>query len=235
MNPVKITPELEVYMENLLGERDSVMVRMEKEAQKENIPIVGAHEGMLLSLLLRLIGARRVMELGTAIGYSGLWLLKGTDAGDLITFETDRERAARARRNFAEAGLTERVQVIERDAVEALEKAPVEEFDAIFIDLLNSFPSVEVTERAFSLCLARLRPAGLLLADNALRMGEVVHPQSQGARNVARYNELVAGTNLLDSIIVPIRDGLSVARVKPRMATLQFPGLYPEGKPVEGS
>jgi predicted O-methyltransferase YrrM len=233
MNPVKITPELEAYMENLIGERDPVMARMEKEAAKEGIPIIGPHEGMLLSMLVRLIGARRVLELGTAIGYSGLWLLKGTDAGDLVTYETDRDRAARARRNFAEAGMSERVQVIEEDAVAALERAPLEEFDAVFIDLLNSFPSVEVTERAFKLCLARVRPGGLMLADNALRMGEVVHPTSQGALNVARYNDLVATNQHLIGVIIPIRDGVSVASVRPGVATFPLPGLYPEGKPAE--
>ena len=71
-----------------------------------------------------------------------------------------------------------------------------------------------MTERAFELCLERLEPRALLMADNALRQGEVVRPKNQQARNVAHYNKLVAKHPRLDSVVIPIRDGLSVARVK---------------------
>jgi caffeoyl-CoA O-methyltransferase len=80
--------------------------------------------------------------------------------------------------------------------------------------LLNSFPDEATTERCFELSLARLRPGGLLLADNALRRGEVTAPSSRGARNVAHYNRLVAQHPRLESVIVPLRDGVSIARFR---------------------
>jgi caffeoyl-CoA O-methyltransferase len=213
MKPVEVTDEVEAYMVGLLPKRDKVLARMEDEARRENIPIVDAHEGALLSVLVRIAGAKRLLELGTATGYSGLWLLRGTDGGSLTTFEVDGKRAARARANFAEAGYAEQALVLEQDAVSGLEKL-VGRFDACFIDLLNSFPSEDVTRRVVDLCIERLEGGALLMADNALRQGEVVKPKTQQARNVAFYNKLISKHPNLDSVVIPIRDGLSVARVK---------------------
>ena len=213
MNTVQITEELQDYLDNLLPPRDPVLARMEEEARQENIPIVEAHEGAFLSLIVRIANAKRVLELGTAIGYSGIWLLRGTAGGTLTTFETDHARALRARSNFAAAGLAERALVLEQDAVHGLEKLDAR-FDACFIDLLNSFPSEEVTRKVFDLCMQRLDGGGLLIADNALRQGLVVKPTNQQSRNVAFYNQLVAKDPRLESVVVPIRDGVSIARVK---------------------
>ena len=213
MRTVEVTDELQSYLDGLVPRRDPVLARMEQEAERENIPIVEQHEGMLLYLLVKLAGAKRVLELGTATGYSGIWLLRGTDGGSLTTFEMDPKRAERARKNFADAGLAKQAMLLEEDAVKGLEKLDGR-FDACFIDLLNSFPSVDVTRRAFDLCVQRLDGGALLMADNALRQGEVVRPGNQQAKNVAAYNEMVAKHPRLESVVIPIRDGLSVARVR---------------------
>jgi caffeoyl-CoA O-methyltransferase len=213
MRTVEVTDQLQAYMDGLLSPRDPVLARMEEEAKRENIPIVDAHEGALLSLLVKIARAKRVLELGTATGYSGMWLLRGTGDGQLMTFEVDHARAERARANFSEAGLGKRAMVLEQDAVSGLEKLD-SRFDACFIDLLNSFPSEEVTRRVAELCLERLDGGALLMADNALRQGEVIKPRTQQARNVAAYNKWVATHPRLESVVIPIRDGLSVARVR---------------------
>jgi len=72
MRTVEVTEELQAYLDSLLRARDPVLARMEEEAHRESIPIVDAHEGALLSLLVRIAGAKRVLELGTATGYSGI-------------------------------------------------------------------------------------------------------------------------------------------------------------------
>jgi len=213
MRTVEVTDALQEYLDGLVPPRDRVLARMEEEAHSENIPIVDPHEGMLLYLLVKIAGAKRILELGTATGYSGIWLLRGTEGGSLTTFEVDHKRADRARANFADAGLGRQALVLEQDAVVGLPKID-QRFDACFIDLLNVFSSEEMTQRAFELCLERLEGGGLLLADNALRQGEVVRPKNQQARNVAHYNELVAKHPRLESVVIPIRDGVSVARVK---------------------
>ena len=213
MRTVEVTDELQAYLDGLVTPRDPVLARLEDEAHRESIPIVDPHEGMLLYLLVKISGGKRLLELGTAIGYSGIWLLRGSDGGSLTTFEVDHRRAERARTNFAEAGLGKQAKVLEQDAVVGLEKQK-DKFDVCFIDLLNSFPSEEVTWRVFELCLERLEAGALLMADNALRQGEVLHPKNQQAQNVTHYNELVAKHPRLENVVIPIRDGLSVARVK---------------------
>ena len=213
MRTVEVTDALQEYLDDLVPPRDEVLARMEEEAHRENIPIVDPHEGALLSLLVRIAGGKRVLELGAATGYSGIWLLRGTEGGTLTTFELDPERARRARANFSDAGFGERALVIQEDAVTGLEKLEAR-FDVCFIDLLNSFPSEDVTRRALELCIEHLDGGALLMADNALRQGEVVRPKNQQAKNVAHYNQLVAKHPRLESVVVPIRDGLSIARVK---------------------
>ena len=213
MRTVEVTDELQAYLDGLLPPREPVLARMEEEAHRESIPIVDAHEGALLSLLVKIARAKRVLELGTATGYSGIWLLRGTGNGTLTTFEVDHKRAERARANFSEAGLGQRALVLEEDAVGGLQKLD-SRFDACFIDLLNSFPSEDVTRRVAELCLEHLDGGALLMADNALRQGEVIKPKSQQARNVAFYNEWVARHPRLEGVVIPIRDGLSVARIR---------------------
>lgn len=213
MKTVEVTDELQRYLDGLVPERDAVLARIEDDAHRNGVPIVDTHEGMLLYLLIKIAGAKRILELGTATGYSGICMLRGSGGGVLTTFEMDPRRAATARQNFADAGLGAQVTLLEEDAVAGLEKLDLR-FDACFIDLLNSFPSEDVTRRALELCVERLDAGALLMADNALRQGEVVRPASQHARNVARYNQLVARHPRLESVVVPIRDGLSIARVR---------------------
>lgn len=213
MRTVEVTDELQGYLDGLVPKRDPVLARIEEDAHRNNVPIVDPHEGMLLYLLVKIAGARRILELGTATGYSGIWLLRGAESGTLTTFEIDPNRARTARQNFAAAGFGKNAILIEEDAVKGLEKLDLR-FDACFIDLLNSFPSEDVTRRALDLCLERLEAGALLMADNALRQGDVIRPRNQQARNVAYYNDLVAKHPRLESVVIPIRDGLSVARVK---------------------
>src|SRR5919201_1651132 len=154
-------------------------------------------------------GAKRILELGTATGYSGIWLLRGSDGGSLTTYEMDAERARRARANFAEAGFGEKALVLGENAKDGLEKLEAR-FDACFIDLLNSFRTEDITRRVTELCIEKLDVGALLMADNELRQGEVLHPSNQQAKNVASYNEFVSKHPRLESIVIPIRDGLSV-------------------------
>ena len=213
MRTVEVSDALQKYMDGLVPPRDKVLARMEDEAHREDIPIVDTHEAQLLMVLVKLHAGKRILELGTATGYSGIWMLRGTDGGTLTTFEMDHERATRARANFKEAGFGDRARVVEENAVQGLEKLDGG-FDVCFIDLLNSFRSEEITRHVFEMCMERLEPGGLLMADNALRQGGILKLETQQDRNVVTYNELVAKDTRLDGVVIPIRDGLSVARVK---------------------
>jgi predicted O-methyltransferase YrrM len=209
--PIQVDARLEDYMESLLPPRDPVLERIERELEQDNVPAIGPMVGQLLCLLLRIRGAGDVLELGTAVGYSAIWLARGC-SGRVVTLETDAARAARARANLAAAGLSDRVEVRKEDALRYLETVS-QRVDCVFNDLLNSFPDARTVERCFELSLVRLNPGGLLLADNALGRGEVVRPDSRQARNIARYNELISRTPSLESVVVPLRDGVSMARL----------------------
>jgi caffeoyl-CoA O-methyltransferase len=213
MRRIDVTDALQEYMDGLVPARDPLLARVESEAHRDGVPIVDPHEGALLNLLVHLAGGKRILELGTATGYSGIWLLRGTDGGTLTTYELDPKRAATARANFAEAGFGQRALVLEENAVQGLEKLDGR-FDVCFIDLLNAFRSEDITRRAFDLCLEHLDAGALLMADNTLNQGEVLDPKSQGARNAKHYNDLASKHPQLESVVIPIRDGLSVARVK---------------------
>ena len=209
---VQVDARLEDYMESLLPRRDPVVERIERQVEEQNIPAVGPLEGQLLYLLVKTHRSADVLELGTAVGYSAIWLARGC-SGKVTTLELQAERAQQARQNLEDAGLGDRVQVVEGDAIVYLERTQ-DQVDCVFNDLLNSFPDEATVERCVQLSLARLRPGGLLLADNALGRGEVVRPSSRQSRNITRYNELVARAPQLESVIVPLRDGVSVARLK---------------------
>jgi caffeoyl-CoA O-methyltransferase len=188
-----------------------VLARIETEVERGEVPAIGPHVGRLLALLVRMNGCRDVLELGTATGYSAMWLARGS-TGLVTTLDTDPARVAQARANIAEARLGERIEVLQEGAMDYLERGG-EPVDALFNDLLNSFPDEATVERCFELSLARLRPGGLLLADNALGRGRVIAAESRPARNIRRYNRLVAADPRVESVIVPIRDGLSLARL----------------------
>jgi predicted O-methyltransferase YrrM len=214
LEAVPITPELESYLESLLTPRDPVLAGLEREAEEKRVPIVGPQVGTLLYVLCALLRPNLILELGCATGYSAIWLARGAPNARVVTTELDPGRAERARRSFSDAGLSERVEIVEGDALVYMARSD-EMFDFVFNDLLNSFADLETAERAFELSLRHLRPGGLLVADNALRRGEVLEPASQGSRNVVRYNELVVAEKRLQGLIVPLRDGVSVARLEP--------------------
>lgn len=212
LESVQVTPALEAYLESLIPPREPVLARIEAEVEHQPIPAIGPLVGQLLGMALRMNGCGDVLELGTATGYSAIWLARGS-SGRVVTVELDRDRVERARANVAEAGLDDRVQVVNADAISYLEGMDGV-VDCVFNDLLNSFPDEATVERTFRLSLAHLRPGGLLIADNALRRGEVAAPASQQSRNVARYNQLAASEAGLRSIVVPLRDGVSIARLE---------------------
>jgi predicted O-methyltransferase YrrM len=161
-------PDLERYFGELVPPRDALLLELEREARAEGIPIIGPVVGELLSMLVCFSRARRVLELGTATGYSAIYLARACEVtgGRLITVEWDGAMAERARANLAKAGLRDRVEVRVGDALRELtalqERASQEEpFDLIFMDI-----DKEGYAGALPLCRVLLRVGGLLLSDN---------------------------------------------------------------------
>jgi predicted O-methyltransferase YrrM len=174
---------------------------------------VDAEVGGRLRVLATAVGATRILEIGTAIGYSGIWLAAALPAnGTLVTMERDRKRAAQARQNFVQAGVADRVTVMIGDALLMLAKV-AGPFDLIFQD---------GDKRMYLPMLDRLvelvRPGGLIVTDNVLWDGEVVPGfiaeatrKAEDTRAITEHNERLSRHPRLMTSIVPIRDGVAIS------------------------
>lgn len=202
---------LDGYMESMSPASDPVLLHIEDDARDHGVPIVGRRTAALIQVLVRIARPDLIVELGTATGYSGIWLLRGWPEAHLITYEVDPHRAAQARGNFAEAGLADRADVRVGNAVEGLESLGAGSAGVIFNDLLNGLRDLERVERVYRAALQALMPGGLLLADNALAGGDVLPEATREGRCVHRWNALVREDPSLLGLILPTDDGLSVA------------------------
>lgn len=211
-----VHPSIEEYLAALVPPRSPVLHELEEHARQNHVPIVGPVEGHLLYLLARMHGARHVLELGTAIGYSGLWLAQAVAPleGRVTTIEANRERAEIARANFARAGFAGMVEVILGDALMVLPSL-AGPYDFIFNDLACSAPQDDFVLRLLDLCLPRLASGGLMVVDNAFAGGRILDPNpGANVRGILEYTRRVTHHPDLETIIVPLRDGVIVSRRK---------------------
>jgi predicted O-methyltransferase YrrM len=209
-----IVPDaVERYLAGLNRASDAVLDDITRQNVERGLPLVDAEVGALLRVMATAIGATRILEIGTAVGYSGIWLAGALPPdGMLVTMEINAERAQEARDNFVRAGVDDRVSVVVGDARLKLAKVSGP-FDLIFQDGDKSFYTP-----ALDRLVALLRPGGLLITDNVLWDGEVVpgfvpKPQRDPADTlaIAEYNERLAAHPQLLTSTVPLRDGVSIS------------------------
>jgi caffeoyl-CoA O-methyltransferase len=153
-------PEIEKYMHSLLPARDAVLQEMESAAARRSVPIIGPAVGRVLAQLVMMTGAKRIFELGSAIGYSTIWLARAAGAGAEVHYsDGSPENAREARGYFERAGLASVIQVHVGDALTSLAQAPGE-FDFIFNDVdKEGYPAV------LEAVPSRLRRGGLFVTD----------------------------------------------------------------------
>lgn len=167
---------------------------------------VGRLEGAVLRLLVRLVGARRVLELGTFTGYSALAMAEGLpDGGEVITCDEDPEATAIARKYWARSSHGKKITLKLGKALETI-KTLADPFDAVFIDADKANYG-----NYWDACLPLVRPGGLLMADNVLWNGKVVAPDDEMARVIVAFNAKVKADARVESVILTIRDGLTIA------------------------
>jgi predicted O-methyltransferase YrrM len=209
-----IVPDLvEQYLASLNRTHDAVLDEVARAGADRQLPLVDAEVGALLRVLVTAISARRILEIGTAIGYSGIWMAGGLPPdGSLLTIEVDRDRAREARDNFTRAGVADRVNVIVGDSKLMVAKVSGP-FDLIFQD-----GDKQQYSPLLDRLVALLRPGGLLVTDNVLWDGEVVPGYlSKAARNaddtraIKEYNERIATHPALITSVIPLRDGVSIS------------------------
>lgn len=206
--PAIIDPAVDEYMLSLLPARDSILQEMEAQAAKRDIPIVGPAVGRVLFQYARLINARKVFELGSAIGYSTLWFARAVgESGEVFYTDADPKNADEASGYFRRAGVAERTHIGVGDALEQLEQRQ-REFDIIFNDV-----DKEYYPRVLDLVPNHLRSGGLFITDNALWYGKVTeqNAKDKDTRAIQEFNQRLYAMKDFFTTILPLRDGLAVA------------------------
>lgn len=210
----QIVPDaIEGYLAQLNRAGDPVLDEIARGNATRGLPLVDAEVGALLRVLADAIKASRILEIGTAIGYSGIWLARALPAdGMLLTLEMNEVLAREARDNFARAGVSDRVSVVVGDAQLRIAKVSGP-FDLIFQD-----GDKQLYTPLLNRLVALLRPGGLLVTDNVLWDGEVVpgfaatpRHNTADTRAIIEYNQRVAEHPDLLTSIVPLRDGVSIS------------------------
>ena len=198
------------YIAGLFAREDTALAAVRAGHRDADLPEihVSPEEGAILRLLIRLSGARRVLELGTLSGYSAIWMARALPAdGRLVTIEGDERHAAHAREAFERAGVANRVELMCGEAIDTLETLDGP-FDAIFLDA-DKAPLPTYFEAALRL----LPVGGLLLCDNTFMDGRIADPDAQGSdvRGMREFNRLVADDPRFVCAVIPVRDGLLAA------------------------
>jgi caffeoyl-CoA O-methyltransferase len=198
-------PEIEQYMYKLLPPRDEVLAEIEAYAAEHNIRIVGPAVGRFLASLVMMTKAKRIFELGSAIGYSTIWLARAAGPEAEVHYsDGSPENAQRACSYFKRAGVASQIQVHVGDALTALAATP-DGFDLIFNDVdKDGYPAV------LEAVPDRIRPGGLFVTDNTLWHARVLDPKDATDRAVVLFNQRLFTSPHFFATQLPIRDGVSI-------------------------
>jgi predicted O-methyltransferase YrrM len=206
--PGILEPQVEKYLSSLLPERDAVLADMERYAKEHDIAIIGPDCGRLLALMAKISGAKRIFEMGSAIGYSAIWFARAAGPGaEIYCTDGDPANAELSRKNFERAGVSKSIRFMTGEAVDLIDSTEGS-FDIILIDVYkHQYPA------ALKKSLPRLKSGGLVITDNVLWSGRVTEPpKDDNTRGILEFNRTVFGTPELFSVIVPLRDGVAICR-----------------------
>jgi predicted O-methyltransferase YrrM len=207
-----VTDAVTGYLEELRAQPDPVLAEMEERGRREGIPIVQPETGALLHVLALAAGARRILEVGTAIGVSTLYLARALpEGGQVVSFEIDPERQDAARKYLERAGMLDRVDLRLQDAREGLADLPGG-FDMAFVDGVKAQYG-----EYFDGVIPLLRAGGLLAVDNVLMSGTVAENRSDGhwseeqIATAREFNRRLLNEPELAATLTPVGDGVLVA------------------------
>jgi caffeoyl-CoA O-methyltransferase len=210
-----LSPAVHAYLVDHGTPPDTVLAELIEETRAKlpgwSLMQVAPEQGTFLTLLARLMGARRAIEVGTFTGYSAICIARGLpDDGQLLCCDTSEEWTGIARRYWQKAGVDHKIELRIAPGVDTLRSLPEKEsLDLGFIDADKEGYPVYYEE-----ILKRLRPGGAILVDNVLWSGNVVDPavDDPNTRAIRAFNDLAAGDERVDRVMLPIADGLTILR-----------------------
>lgn len=203
--------KIEQYCINHTSPEDALTAQLVQETRANRVGaemLSGRLVGRLLQLLVRLSGAKHVLEVGTYMGYSALMMAQALpEAGQLITLEKSSEACRLAQAYFDQSPDGHKIQIVECNAVEYLKTLKAESFGLIFIDA-DKGHYLEYLEAAITL----ISSGGLIVVDNVLWNGEVLSPDNDIASVIDQLNAKVVTDKRLENVLLPVRDGVNVIR-----------------------
>jgi predicted O-methyltransferase YrrM len=219
-----LQPAQEAYLDRLLPPGDPLLREMEARAAAEDIPISDAATGRLLAILARSIGARRILELGTAIGYGAILLARAAPEARIVSVDKSPERLAEARGYLerAGAGVAGRVELVEGAALDVLHRLEGP-FDLVYVDAMKT-----EYRRYLDLTLPKLRVGGLIVCDNLLWGGEIAVPgdeEDKDADALRAFNGYLMMHPQLQAVVLPLGDGVGLA-TKTKPTIMEMGGPY---------
>ena len=201
--------EIQNNLNRMFAPEDEMLQWVQQQSQEFGLPAISVQpfEGRLLQILMKLVGARKVVEIGALGGYSGIWIARALPKdGHLVTLEINEHHAKVAGSAFARAGVGEKVRIMVGDANEnLLQLVNAGPFDFIFIDAdKTSYP------RYLNWSIENLRRGGVVCAHNALRRGAVFEPIGEENIALAEFNRMLAEDERLEGYLFAIGDGLAM-------------------------
>ncbi|MBQ0147607.1 MAG: class I SAM-dependent methyltransferase [Flavobacteriaceae bacterium] len=214
---INISPILETYLDNHANQEPDILARLRVETYQcttQPHMISGEYQGRLLSILSKILFPKTILELGTFTGYATLCLAEGLlEGGKIITMDKNDELEYLCRKYFDESEFADKIDFRVNDAREELNTIEPNSVDLAFIDAdKESYPYY------FEKVLELLRPGGVMLVDNVLWYGKVMMVEEDkkdpSTRILKEFNDMVTADERVDSIILPIRDGITLIRKK---------------------
>jgi predicted O-methyltransferase YrrM len=196
------------YLDALHPASEELLAEMEAFAEENRVPIADREVALFLEITARAMGARRVLEIGMAIGYAVIHLLRGMGAGgQVVTIEPSDEMITRASEYFRRAGLSEQVRIERGLALEVIPKLE-ESFDIVYLDAMKE-EYADYLEHSLPL----LRTGGVVIADNLLWGGQVAGElrspdQAESTESLRRFNQHFVNHKNLRAVVLPVGDGL---------------------------
>ena len=208
--PAILTDETAEYLATIQPPADELVEEMETHASEEDVPIAAREVAHLQAILVRATGANRVLEFGTAIGYSTLHVARA--GAEVVTLELDEERIAAAEEYLERGGVSDRVEIVRGPALDTLEKLEGP-FDIVFLDAVKQ-EYADYLDRS----LAMVPRGGLVVADNLLWSGnvpadddEVPESRRESTEALREFNEYFVSHEQLDAVVTPLDDGTGIA------------------------